>query len=179
MRIDSSIIMKTLHKNNGQVRLTARELGISPGTITNWRKRSRTGSRSLRYQGTNLKHCSTKPHSNRITSLTEETQDILAVLRNKRGLGARKLKVLTGVPEHHNTIHRFLKNKGLTAPTKNYRRPRYQETTHMQVKNTHTPGKLQMDVKYVTPELSELVQLICMPSWISTVATSRESFCRH
>lgn len=157
MRIDPSLIMKTLHKNNGQVRLTARELGISPGTVINWRKRSRTGSRGLRYQGTNLKRHSTKPHSNRITSLPAQTQDILVELRKKRGYGARKLKVLAGVPEHHNTIHRFLKAKGLTAPGKNYRRPRYQPTTHMQVKNTYSPGKLQMDVKYVTPELSGLV----------------------
>jgi transposase InsO family protein len=86
-----------------------------------------------------------------------EIQGAITRLRKERGHGARKLKMLTGTSAHYNTIHRFLKAKGLTAPGKNYRRPRYQETTHMYVKNALQPGKLQMDVKYVTPELSGLV----------------------
>jgi transposase InsO family protein len=93
----------------------------------------------------------------RITSLSVEQQDAVLSLRRERGIGAIKIAVTLQIPSKYKAIHRFLKKKGLTAPTKNYRRPRYQETTHMQVKNTHSPGKLQMDVKYVTPELSGLV----------------------
>ena len=157
MRVDPSVIMATLAANNGKVRATARQLGISPGTVINWRKRATTGSRGLRYLATHPKRKSTRPHSCRLTTLPAEDQYVIVKLRRERGHGARKLKVLTGVKAHHNTVHRFLKAKGLTAPGKNYRRPRYQKTTHMYLANVSSPGKLQMDVKYVTPELSGLV----------------------
>ncbi|MFZ1258339.1 MAG: DDE-type integrase/transposase/recombinase [Candidatus Saccharimonas sp.] len=78
------------------------------------------------------------------------------MLRRQRGQSALKIAVTLGIQAKYRSVHRFLKRKGLTAPTKNYRRPRYQETTHMHVRNTTAPGKLQMDVKYVTPELSGL-----------------------
>lgn len=157
MRVDPGVIMATLSANNGKVRATARDLGISPGTVINWRRRATTGSRGLRFQAARPRRKSTRPHSHRLTTLPAATQDALTALRTERGHGARKLKVLTGTPAHHNTVHRFLKAKGLTAPGKNYRRPRYQKTTHMYVKNALAAGKLQMDVKYVTPELSGLV----------------------
>lgn len=164
MRVDPKEIIKTLQANNGQVRFTARQLGISPGTVINWRRRAgslNSGWSTKRALTTkSLKRRSTKPHSHRLTQLPAETQDAIAALRRQYGHGARKLKVLAGVNAHHNTVHRFLKVKGLTAPGKNYRRPRYQETTHMYVKNALTPGKLQMDVKYVTPELSGLVHTV-------------------
>ena len=40
MRVNPALIIKTLQKNNGAVRATARELGISSGTIINWRRRA-------------------------------------------------------------------------------------------------------------------------------------------
>jgi transposase InsO family protein len=64
---------------------------------------------------------------------------------------------MLGIPKQYRSVHRFLKLRGLTAAGKNYRRPRYQKTTHMYLKNVTQPGKLQMDVKYVTSELSGLV----------------------
>jgi transposase InsO family protein len=88
--------------------------------------------------------------------LSIEVQLEIITLRERRGLGAIKIASLLGIPKQYRSIHRFLKTKGLTAPGKTYRRPRYQETTHMYVKNATSPGKLQMDVKYVTPELSGL-----------------------
>lgn len=78
------------------------------------------------------------------------------ILRRESQYGARKIKTLLMLPEHHNTVHRFLKAKGHILEQSSYRRPRYQETTHMYLKNVSRPGKLQMDVKYVTPELSGL-----------------------
>lgn len=156
MRVEPSLIIKTLQTNNGRVRQTARQLGISPGTIINWRRRSRSTSRGMRYTLTRLSRYSTKPKTTRITTLSARQQDELAILRRQCHYGADKLAKIVGVNKHSRTIHRFLKAKGLTAPTKNYRRPRYQETTHMYLKNAHSPGKLQMDVKYVTPELSGL-----------------------
>ena len=158
MRVDPKLIIQTLKANNDQVRKTARDLGISPGTVIRWRRLAATGrlSQMYRYSSQGLARQSTKPKTSRITTLTASEQDRIIALRNARGLGAIKITAMLGLSCHPKTVHRFLKAKGLTSPTHNYRRPRYQETTHMYVKNALVPGKLQMDVKYVTPELSGL-----------------------
>lgn len=158
MRVDPRLIIQTLKANNDAVRQTARQLGISPGTVLLWRRRAGTGSltRRDRYSTRGLERQSTSPKSRRTTTLTAAQQDQIVALRQARGLGAIKIAAVLGLPQSYKTVHRFLKAQGLTAPTHNYRRPRYQETTHMYVKNALVPGKLQMDVKYVTPELSGL-----------------------
>ena len=156
MRIEPKLIIEKLKLNGGKVRLTAKQLGISPATVITWRRRSRSGGQGMRYVKTSLHRRSTKPKTNRITTLTPAEQDEIVKLKRLRGYGAIKLARIVGTNKHYRTVHRFLKAKGLTAPSKNYRRPRYQETTHMYLKNATTPGKLQMDIKYVTPELSGL-----------------------
>jgi transposase InsO family protein len=157
MRVEPSEIIKRLKANNGLIRKTARELDISPATVINWRVRATSGSNGLRHLATRVKRRSTRPKSFRSTKLDAETQDKIVECKKQFGFGAKKINHLINADVHYGTIHRFLKSKGLTAPSKNYRRPRYQETTHMYLKNAHEPGKLQMDVKYVTPELSGLV----------------------
>jgi transposase InsO family protein len=157
MRKEPSEIIKSLKANGGKIRETARQVSVSPGTVINWRRRASSSVTGLRYLATSVKRKSTRPKSLRTTTLSAETQDQIVRLKKETGFGAKKLKVLLGLQTHHSTIHRFLKSKELTIPGKNYRRPRYQETTHMYVKNALVPGKLQMDVKYVTPELSGLV----------------------
>lgn len=154
-RVDPNKVMEVYKNNGGKIRTTARELGISPSTVVFWRKRAGLGYRGL-YRTSGLVRKSTKPRTVRSTSLSAAQQDILTSLRKERGYGAGKLETLVRTGKHTSTIHRFLKRKGLTAPSKNYRRPRYQKTTHMYLKNVTQPGKLQMDVKYVTPELSGL-----------------------
>jgi transposase InsO family protein len=157
MRIDPKQIIQTLRTNEGRIRLTARELGISPATVINWRNRARASYYNGRILSIkDLARKSTKPKTVRQTSLSATQQDDLLALRKTRGYGAGKLEVLVRTGKDVSTIHRFLKQRGLTAPTSNYRRPRYQKTTHMYLKNVTSPGKLQMDVKYVTPELSGL-----------------------
>lgn len=157
MRVEPAEIIKTLQANDGIVRKTAREIGISPGTVINWRRRAVSGSSGLRYLATGVKRKSTRPKSQRTTTLAASSQDRIVELKKKYGFGAKKITALLGSGVHYSTVHRFLRTKGLTAPGRNYRRPRYQETTHMYLKNALTSGKLQMDVKYVTPELSGLV----------------------
>lgn len=88
--------------------------------------------------------------------MDQQTREDVVALRERKRLGARKIKHLLKLAYHHNTVHRFLRDKGLVEKSGKYRRPRYQETIHMHVKNAAQPGKLQMDVKYVTPELSGL-----------------------
>lgn len=159
MRVNPQDIIFRLKANDDQIRRTARELGISPGTVLNWKRRATTGrlAYAYRYSTKGLVRRSTRPKTVRATSLSAMQQIALTQLRKETRYGADKLAKIVGIGKHPRTIHRFLKLKGLTAPGKNYRRPRYQKTTHMYLKNALTPGKLQMDVKYVTPELSGLV----------------------
>jgi transposase InsO family protein len=156
MRKEPKAIIVKLKELGGKVRATARALGIAPSTVVFWRKRARSIYSGFKLSPDGLKRKSTMPKRKRQRNLRGERADKVVALREEKGLGARKLKVLLHLPEHHNTVHRFLKAKGHILEGTNYRRPRYQETTHMYLKNVTAPGKLQMDVKYVTPELSGL-----------------------
>ena len=147
MRVDPKKIVRRLKKNFGKVRKTARELGISPGTVILWRDRFK------QYWYDRL---STRPHHLRNRSITpKETSRILA-FRAKTGFGAEKIKYRLNLSHHWTMIHDVLKENGYTRQQISHRRPRLQPTKHMHAKNATTPGKLQMDVKHVTPQLSGL-----------------------
>ena len=157
MRVDPKKIVRTLKINNGAVRKTARELEISPGTVINWRKRAhKWGRGGIRALSPDVARKSTRPKTVRSISLTFDERAAIVKLRKERGYGAEKLTHLLRISKSSKTVHRFLGKKGLLPEAKNYRRPRYQETTHMYLKNVDRPGKLQLDIKYVTPELSGL-----------------------
>lgn len=161
MRVDPKTIIQALRRNDGAIRRTARELGVSPGTVRNWQRRARTGDsrKQHTYSTRGLVRRSTAPktRTRRRTALSSEERIAILAIRERRGHGALKIAATLGIPSKYQSIHRFLKTKGLVAEGKTYRRPRHQETAHMHVKNTTAPGKLQMDVKHVTPELSGLV----------------------
>ncbi len=44
MRVNPKDIIFALKANDYRVRQTARQLGISPGTVINWKKRAATGN---------------------------------------------------------------------------------------------------------------------------------------
>lgn len=156
MRLDPKKIIEALKKNEGRVRKTARELRISPSTVIFWRTRARSLS-NLKYLRTKgLKRKSTAPKKPRTGILSAEEKIQIEQHRIEKGQCAIKIKYDLGIPHAIDTIHRFLKTKGLVEEGGYHRRPRYQETTHMHSKNVTAVGKLQMDVKYVTPELSGL-----------------------
>jgi transposase InsO family protein len=69
---------------------------------------------------------------------------------------AEKISKLLNLPCSPKTVHRFLKRKSLVRKYGYHLRPYFQETTHMHLGNTKTVGYLQMDVKYITPQLSGL-----------------------
>lgn len=69
---------------------------------------------------------------------------------------AEKIVTKLGLSSNWRTVHRFLKRHGLVRKYDYHRRPRFQNTVHMHLSNTPTIGYLQMDVKYITPELSGL-----------------------
>ncbi len=160
MRVEPSLIIKTLQTNSGRVRQTAKELAISPTTVTNWRRRAATGSRGGRYLSSNPKRRSTRPKSTRTSSLSAEVQGRILTIRAARGLCAVKIVHGLDLDCHHRTVHRFLARKGMVRARPRHIRPLFQETKHMYVGNAKAPGKLQMDVKYVTPQLSGLVHTV-------------------
>jgi transposase InsO family protein len=156
MRVDPNELITMLLSNNGMIRKTARDMGVSPSTVINWRKRATSIYSRFRVRTNGLARKSTTPKNKRITNLDALIQDRITSIRKDKGFCAQKITGILGIEEHHRTVHRFLKVKGLIAEQKYHRRPLFQNTKHMHSKNVKTLGKLQMDVKYVTPELSGL-----------------------
>jgi transposase InsO family protein len=102
-----------------------------------------------------LKRKPTKPKS--ITfKLTSSQRVEIENLRIEKGYDAAKIKTKLNLCVSASTIHRYLVRRSLVREYGYHRRPRFQDTTHMHAKNTKSVGYLQMDVKYVTPELSGL-----------------------
>lgn len=152
MRIAPKQIIRT-YKHTGSVSTTAQLLGISRMSVYRWLDRARTARGT--YSERHLHRFSTRPKTIQCR-LTLQEQSAIMKLRKETGYAAIKLKEALGLPAHVSTIHRFLKHKGMLNGTKHHRRPHYQPTTHMHLKNTTSIGKLQMDVKYFTPELTGL-----------------------
>src|ERR1700722_14385363 len=155
MRLKPKEIIRRLKLNGGKVRQTARELGISPGTVINWRQRARSIYSKFKLSTMHLERKSTAPHNAR-TEFSASDQDAITSIRKQTGHCAEKIVDDLNLDCSHWAVHNFLKGKGLINEWGSRRRPFYQETTHMNVKNTTKPGYLQMDVKYITPELSGL-----------------------
>lgn len=152
MRVDPKQIIR-IYKGVGKVRETARQLGIDPSTVSRWLKRARSVTGYLSTRGLGRK--STRPHRIRY-GLPSSVLATFVRLRRENGYSAQKLMGLVISTVHHRTVHRALARLGLIAKYSFYRRPRFQDTVHMHVSNTPTVGYLQMDVKYITPELSGL-----------------------
>lgn len=148
MRIKPTLIIKTF-KETGSAKKTADILGIHRSTVYRWLKRARVSYRKETYSTRGLKRKSTRPNHIHYALSSSDIVEVLR-LRRQRGYGARKVNV------HHNTVHRLLDRHDLIRQGKLHRRPRFQDTIHMHVKNAKTLGFLQMDVKHVTPELSGL-----------------------
>lgn len=152
MRFKPYLVVRTFKKFNN-ISITARELGISRMSVYRWLNRAKTVSGF--YSERNLKRRSTKPHHiQRKLSLNQ--QSAIIRLREETGYTAVKIKSDLQLSAGISTIHRFLKRKKLLNEYGNHRRPYYQKTIHMHLKNTFEVGKLQMDVKYLTPELTGL-----------------------
>ncbi len=157
MRKSPKEIIQSVQAHKGNMLEAARELSMHRTTVWRWVQRSQAISNgrfgSLTTRG--LQRKSTRPHTIHYGLSLKDTSAI-QILRKTKKYTAEKIKKklnLTVVPL---TIHRYLKRERLTNTSGNHRRPYYQKTTHMHLKNTTTIGKLQMDVKYITPELSGL-----------------------
>jgi len=148
----SSIIL-TLKKNAFSVEITSQGLGIHRSTVYRWIKRARTYRGFLSSKG--LRRKNTKPHTIHFKLTLKQKEEILR-LRKIKGVTSEKIVRKLSLPVHASTVHRFLVKRGFVRKYGYHRRPRFQNTLHMHLGNTKTIGYLQMDVKYITPELSGL-----------------------
>ena len=156
MRIKPALIIKTFKENASNANLTAKILGIHQTTVYRWILKAKCPyPRNKELSTRNLNRKSTKPKTITYATSKKEYIDIIN-LRKETGFCAEKIKNLLELNASRNTIHRILVKERLINNYANHIRPRYQKTTHMNLKNTKTIGFLQMDVKYVTPELSGL-----------------------
>jgi len=150
-------IIKAYKEVGGNYTQAALAIGVSRSTMRRWVHRGTSLYGNTTFRGIERK--STKPHTIKRKSTGFIEQDIV-ILRAQTGLCAIKLAHLLkkrGTLLSVSTIERILRRKGLQKSTnKYYRRPLFQNGYAMRPKNTNKPGYLQMDVKYVTPELSGL-----------------------
>lgn len=154
MKPKPSRIIEVL-KETTSISQTAHMLGIHRSTVYRWRKKARVAYRHHPLSTRGLVRKSTRPHTiHRRVSLSLESAIIS--LRKTKGYTAEKIRFILGTGVSRITIHRVLLRHRLTHRYGNHLRPRYQPTIHMHAKNVHTIGYLQMDVKYITPELSGL-----------------------
>ena len=156
-RRDIKEIIEAYKEVGGNYTQAALYLGISRSTMKRWVKRGTSLYGNITFRG--IERRSTEPHTVK-TRTTVPMENEIVLLRKKTGLCAKKLERLCkkkGVTLSVSTIERILRKKGLQKRTnKYYRRPLFQNGHAMRPKNTSKPGYLQMDVKYVTPELSGL-----------------------
>ncbi len=125
MRLDPKRVVEALKKNEGDVRKTAREPRVSPGTVMLWRKRARNLS-DLKYLRTKgLSRKSTAPERRRWTVLSPDEWVRIEEHRRRHGQCAFKIKHALKVPHGTNTVHRFLAKKGLIKTGRTHRRPRH------------------------------------------------------
>lgn len=146
-----SLIIKTYLKLGCPLQ-TAHELGISRSTVYRWLQRSRTWRGQHRIH---VKRLSRRPHKTKRILQGYDISRIIS-LRKERGYTAEKIVHVLQLSCSSRTVHRCLKRHHLIRKTGKHRRPYQQPTVHMHAKNATTTGYLQMDVKYVTPQLSGL-----------------------
>lgn len=135
---------------------TARQLGIDRRTVKRWVDRGRQPRGYVRWQG--VQRQSTAPrHPKR--ALQGEAAAQVRAWREATGFCREKLAFMAhshGLTVSASTIHRLLQRAGLIRASTKRRRPRFQNGQVMRPSNCPGLGYLQMDVKYVTPELSGL-----------------------
>lgn len=153
MRVNPKEIIRRVNKG-GRPQDVAWDLGIHRSTVYRWITRAKTVRETL--SSYHLARKSTKPHTVHHFEFTPSQRVEIEAYRRKTGRMAVKIAFDLGLPVSWRTVHKFIKKKGLVRKCGVHRRPRFQDTVHMHAKNTKTIGYLQMDVKYITPELSGL-----------------------
>lgn len=159
-KIAIKLIIQT-YKRFLSIRGTAQELGIDRKTVRRWVRAARSGATPRKLVFRDLRRKSTRPHTNH-KILSGQQESLVVLLRLEHGEDqvklAKRLNEEHGIIVSPKTVYNTLRNKrpDLLQKKGNYRRPLFQNGHAMRPRNTTKPGYLQMDVKYVTPELSGL-----------------------
>jgi len=155
-RKDIREIIEIWRECGGNASEAARRLGIDRRTVSRWVERGRQPWGFVRWRG--IQRLSTAPRTRRRALTPEEVVEVLAWRRRthycREKAAAWWLK--NGISVSASTLHRLFLKHGLVRPARYHRRPRFQNGQAMRPSNTKSLGHLQMDVKYVTPELSGL-----------------------
>lgn len=155
MRVKPYLIIRTF-KRKKSVSKTAGALGIHSVTVYRWLKRAHSNhTQNFGLSERNLVRESTRPHTIHKVLSSQDEANIVSV-RVKKRYTAEKIKKKLNLSVSVKTVHRTLKRYNLIDSSNYHRRPRFQDTVHMHIKNTKSVGYLQMDVKYLTPELTGL-----------------------
>ena len=155
-RVPIRTIIETWKTCGQNFSVAARQLGIDRRTVKRWVDRGRQPWGYVRWQG--VQRQSTAPNHIKRALQVEAAAQIRG-WREATGFCREKLAFLgqgAGIPVSASTIHRYLHRAGLVRPSTKRRRPRFQNGQVMRPRNCPGLGYLQMDVKYVTPELSGL-----------------------
>lgn len=142
------------YKRVRRVSVVALSMGVARSTVYRWIRRAQTGYGNI--SSSKLMRASTRPKHIKRYEFSKEERNAILALRISKGYVATKLVAKLKLNVSARTVHRLLKRERLLRLYNRTRRPRFQNTVHMHVKNTTTIGYLQMDVKYITPELSGL-----------------------
>lgn len=153
MRKSPKVILSTLRESNLSARNTAKILGIHRSTVYRWKKRASVNTWLPLHL---LKRKSTRPHKLRGNFLSERDIKKALKLRTDTGWTAEKIVWELHLPVSSLTLHRKFKKLGVVREYGYHRRPLFQNTGHMNLKNTKSIGYLQFDAKYLTPELTGL-----------------------
>lgn len=154
MRINPKELIRTINRENLSASQAATVFHIHRSTVYRWLKKAKMPSGS--YSSHHLDRKSTRPHKVKPLILLGNTLHQIYTLRKETDWTAEKLTHELKLPVSARTVHRALVAHHLVREYGYHRRPRFQDTVHMHAKNVTTVGYLQMDVKYVTPELSGL-----------------------
>jgi transposase InsO family protein len=149
------------YRSLGSINQTSIELGIDRKTVRKWIKRNYS-IYSKQPLLTKLNISKSRKRKKIYYKLNSSQERRIIYIRKNITTDQKKIAYLftkeTGIKISGKTAYNIIKRREsrLILKKPKYRRPRFQNGNTMRPKNTKEPGFIQLDVKYITPELSGL-----------------------